>query len=81
MLEKNVAKLCKAVAPLFCASIFSAFSACDGPYYRVIVEEVVPADECYYYEEETTFDPNLVDPYSEDTNWYIDKTGNIVWRH
>lgn len=57
------------------------FAACDGPYYKVVVEEVVPMEEYYYYKEETAYDPNLVDPYSEDTNWYIDETGNIVWRH
>ncbi|MCR5424261.1 MAG: hypothetical protein K6E93_05800 [Bacteroidales bacterium] len=55
-------------------------SACDGPYYRVVVEEVVPAEEYYYYEEKDTYNPNLVDPYSEDTNWYIDDVGNIVWK-
>ena len=66
---------------IFVASIF--FAACDGPYYRVVVEEVVPVEEhkCWdCCEDEAPYNPNLVDPYSEDTNWYIDETGNIVWR-
>lgn len=56
------------------------FPACDGPYYRVVVEEVVPAEEYYDYEEKDAYNPNIVDPYSEDTNWYIDEVGNIVWK-
>lgn len=59
------------------------FSACDGPNYRVVVEEIVPAEDtwCQGCYEEEVYNPNLVDPYSEDTNWYIDETGNIIWRH
>ena len=57
------------------------FASCDGPYYRVAVEEVVSAEKYHNYEEKEVYDPSLVDPYSEDTNWYIDETGNIIWRH
>lgn len=58
----------------------SLTTACDGPYYRVVVEEIVPAEE-YICPKEEVYNPNLIDPYSEDTNWYIDETGNIIWRH
>lgn len=60
------------------------FSACDGPYYRIVVEEVVPEEEhiCWgCYVEDEPYNPDLVDPYSEDTNWYIDDVGNIIWKH
>lgn len=71
--------MCKIIAGLVIG--ISIFSACDGPYYKVVVEEVVPAEEtwCQGYCEEV-YNPNLVDPYSEDTNWYIDETGKIIWR-
>ena len=55
------------------------FAACDGLPYRVTVE-YVPEECAYQYHEEEEFSPNIIDPYSEDTNWYIDETGNIIWR-
>lgn len=56
-------------------------TACDGIPYKVTVE-YAPDEytyECYDCEEEV-YNPNLVDPYSEDTNWYIDELGNIIWK-
>ena len=55
------------------------FAACDGPYYRVVIEEY-PMDPGCCVQEEEPYNPNLVDTYSEDTNWYIDDVGNIVWK-
>lgn len=64
------------VAPLLLAS-------CDGPYFKVTVEPVVEEqcyDCCVDPEYEEPYNPDLVDPYSEDTNWYIDETGKIIWK-
>ena len=72
------------------------FSACDGSHYKVTIEyqpeEKSLASICYSEEicygcmedvdeDNDEYNPNLVDPYSEDTNWYIDNLGNIVWQH
>ncbi len=60
------------------------FAACDNPQYKIVVEEVVPEEENVCWDccvEDEPYNPNLVDPYSEDTNWYIDDVGNIIWKH
>ena len=60
------------------------FAACDNPHYRIVIEEVVPEEEDMCWDcctEDEPYNPNLVDPYSEDTNWYIDDVGNIIWKH
>ena len=62
-------------------------TACDGLPYKVTVE-YAPEEaghyeyrECYECcEDVEPYNPNLIDPYSEDTNWYIDEKGSIVWR-
>ena len=59
------------------------FASCDGPYFKVTLEPVVEEqcyDCCVDPEYEEPYNPDLVDPYSEDTNWYIDETGNIIWK-
>ena len=52
-------------------AVLFLFAVCDGPDFEY-------EQQC---QENDTFNPNLVDPYSVDTNWYIDDVGNIVWKH
>ena len=59
---------------MFIFGVVFLFASCEGPYV-----ELAPDEGCLYQEER--FDPDLVDPFSEDTNWYIDDVGNIVWKH
>lgn len=59
---------------MFIFGVVFLFASCEGPYV-----EFAPDEGCLYQEER--FDPDLVDPFSEDTNWYIDDVGNIVWKH
>ena len=59
---------------MFIFGVVFLFASCEGPYV-----ELAPDEVCLYQEER--FDPDLVDPFSEDTNWYIDDVGNIVWKH
>ena len=63
------------------ALAIALFASCDGSSYRVTIE-YEPSEDCYgCWEEEKTYDPDLVDPFSKDTNWRIDELGNIVWLH
>lgn len=50
------------------------FAGCEGPY-----AEFEPAEEHLFQEDH--FDPDLVDMFSLDTNWYIDDVGNIVLKY
>ena len=59
---------------MFIFGVVFLFASCEGPYV-----EFAPDEGCLYQED--YFDPDFVDMFSLDTNWYIDDVGNIVLKY